>query len=229
MQKIIVFLPCRKGSQRIKKKNIRPFAGVEGGLLRIKLEQLISVKNIHQIVLSTNDPEVIAVAQQISKSISIDIRPDHLGSSETSTDDLIKYIPTIIHEGHILWTHTTSPFLGVSDYERAIEIYHEILEKGTHDSLMTVNKLQTFLWDSKGSYNYDRSVEKWPRTQTLPKLFEVNSGLFINSRDHYIKYEDRIGNKPYLLQTEGISSFDIDWPDDFKLGEQIFHSVNSIK
>ena len=33
---ITAFLPCRKGSQRIPDKNVKPFAGIEGGLLKIK-------------------------------------------------------------------------------------------------------------------------------------------------------------------------------------------------
>ena len=60
------------------------------------------------------------------------------------------------------------------------------------DANFRVNKIQTFLWDKEKPINYNRSVEKWPRTQTLPELFEINSGFFINSRENYLKYEDRI-------------------------------------
>jgi len=87
---------------------------------------------------------------------------------------------------------------------------------------MTVNKIQTFLWDKERPINYNRSVEKWPRTQTLPELFEINSGFFINSRENYLKYEDRIGIKPNLYVTEGFESIDVDWPEDFKLAEMIY-------
>ena len=33
MDKIAFFLPTRKGSERVKNKNTRPFAGIEGGLI----------------------------------------------------------------------------------------------------------------------------------------------------------------------------------------------------
>ena len=32
-EKIAFFLPTRKGSERVKSKNTRPFAGIEGGLV----------------------------------------------------------------------------------------------------------------------------------------------------------------------------------------------------
>ena len=32
--KIAFFLPTRKGSERVRNKNTRPFAGIEGGLIK---------------------------------------------------------------------------------------------------------------------------------------------------------------------------------------------------
>lgn len=215
-----VFLPCRAGSQRIPKKNTKPFAGVQGGLLTVKLRTLLKVRSIDKIVVSTNDPEVMEVARNMnSDKIQIDIRPDHLATSEASTDDVVKYVATIIEDEDILWTHVTSPFISAASLEKAIALYKNNTE---HDSLMTVNKIQTFLWDDNGPINYDRNIEKWPRTQTLPKVFEINSGFFINSRSNYIKFEDRIGETPYLFITEGNESLDIDWPKDFDLAEMIY-------
>ena len=38
--KIAFYLPTRKGSERVKNKNTRNFAGIEGGLVENKLNQL---------------------------------------------------------------------------------------------------------------------------------------------------------------------------------------------
>lgn len=215
-----VFVPCRSGSERIPNKNTKLFAGVSGGLLSVKLNTLLKTPGIDKIVVSTNDEKVIAIASALNnEKIVIDVRPEHLATSQTSTDDLIKYVPTIIDDEHILWTHVTSPFISVSSLEKAIEQY---FIADNYDSLMTVNKVQTFLWDNNKPINYDRSVEKWPRTQTLPELFEINSGFFINSRDNYLKHNDRIGDTPFLFVTEGYESIDVDWPDDFQLAEMIY-------
>lgn len=222
---LTVFLPCRSGSERVPEKNTKPFAGVDGGLLTIKLIQLLKVNLIDRIILSTNDIKVIEIANKISGRIIIDKRPEVLARSSTSTDDLIKYVPTIISEGHVLWTHTTSPFLTHEIYDKAISSYFNNLNEGLNDSLMTVNKLQTFLWNENGSFNYNRKDEKWPRTQTLKELFEINSGMFISSINNYQKFEDRIGKNPFLMSSKGYTSFDIDWPEDFELGEMIYRKL----
>ena len=223
---VTVFLPCREGSQRVPFKNTKPFSGIEGGLLKMKLKELIKVPSVNKIFLSTNDPKVIEIAKNInSNKIVIDIREDYLSSSSKSTDDLINYVSEIIEDDHILWTHVTSPFITANIYQNIIKEYFIKLAEG-FDSLMTVNKIQTFLWNEKGSINYDRNIEKWPRTQTLPKTYEVNSGVFINSLVNYSLFNDRIGESPFLYETFGYTSFDVDWPEDFLLAELIYKSLN---
>lgn len=221
--KISVFLPCRAGSERVPKKNTRTFAGVEGGLLKIKLSQLVSCREVDAVVLSTNDQEVIDIAEAMSDNkIIIDRRPEHLATSKTSTDDLVRYVPEVIADGVVLWTHVTSPFIDGSVYDKAIVQYKDLLAKGTHDSLMSVTPLRTFIWDKSGPINYDRNKEKWPRTQTIDPVFEINSGIFIAGIDVYRNLQDRIGEKPYLFETDDIESFDIDWEEDFYIAEAIY-------
>lgn len=226
--KISVFLPCRAGSERVPHKNTRTFANVEGGLLKIKLQQLVACNAIDSIVLSTNDEEVIQLAETVSSDkIRIDRRPEHLATSSTSTDDLVKYVPTIITEGAVLWTHVTSPFIDGKIYEEAIDAYKNALSKGDHDSLMSVTALRTFIWNKEGAVNYDRNKEKWPRTQTIEPLYEINSGIFLADIDIYRNLEDRIGKKPFLFENNDIDSFDIDWEEDFFIAEAIYNKLRS--
>lgn len=96
MKDVNVFLPCRSGSERVVKKNTRPFAGVEDGLIAIKLGQPANVRNVSRIVVSTDDEEVKAVARRFNDKSIIDTRPDYLASSATVTEDIINYVPTIV-------------------------------------------------------------------------------------------------------------------------------------
>ena len=228
---IIAFLPCRSGSQRVVDKNIKTFSGITGGLTRIKIEQLISCSYIDQIIVSTDDERVVDVVEEVAKKSTKDIkiveRPPHLATSETSTDELIQYVPEIIKSGIVLWTHVTSPFVGAEIYTKAIQTYRKNIADHTHDSLMSVTKHQSFFWDENGPVNYDRAIEKWPRTQTLPEWFEANSAFFIADISVYIKSGDRIGKRPYLFELFDIETIDIDWESDFLLAENIWSSRNS--
>ena len=225
MKKNIVFLPCRKGSQRVPNKNTRPFAGIEGGLLRIKLEQLLACKKIDAIYLSSDDEIVLNIGRVMNdKRITIDRRPDYLCQSSTSTDDVIRYVPDLIKEdATIIWTHVTSPFLKAETYDDMLNTYYAHLSG--YDSLMSVNELRTFIWNKDGAINYDRKIEKWPRTQTLEPWYEINSGVFIADRSIYTQLQDRVGNRVFPYVTSKLESFDIDWPEDFEMAKIMYNSL----
>lgn len=204
------------------RKNIKPFGPFPHGLIEIKLKQLLGAANIDHIILSTNDQEIVDFAQSLAEEkIAIHWRVDELASSQTSTDELVGHALELVGEGHILWTHVTSPFVTSYLYDDMALKYSKALEAG-YDSLMSVTPLHGFLWNDAGPINYDRMVEKWPRTQTMAPVYEINSAAFIAHAAIYQRYNDRIGARPFLYQMSKISALDIDWDEDFQLAEQVF-------
>jgi len=222
---ITCFIPCRAGSQRVPRKNITSIGRFEFGLLQIKLNQVLSCTKIDDVIISTNDDEILSYVyklQKINSNLIIDERADELCSSTTSTDELIEYVPNLVEGGNILWTHVTSPFLTASSYDLLITKY---LSLGVEfDSLMTVSKIQNFLWNNNHPINYDRDIEKWPRTQTLDPLYEITSGAFIASLDEYTVAHDRIGLHPYLYVSDKFENLDVDWPEDFEFVSSLIAS-----
>lgn len=228
---VTAFLPCRAGSERVPNKNTRAFAGEPDGLLGIKLDQLLATRGIDRILLSSNDPQVIAIGEKRGAGrpgsrLDIDLRPDILCSSSTSTDAVIAHVPTVIPAGDVLWTHVTSPFFTACDYDAAISSYRSAKDEG-FDSLMGVSRLSTFLWNGEGPVNYDREQVKWPRTQTLAPLWEVNSTIFLAPIDVYRQFGDRIGKRPKLYEVEHKSAVDVDWPEDFDLAERLWAAAHT--
>ena len=138
--------------------------------------------------------------------------------------DLVDYVPTICSSEHILWTHVTSPLVNAEDYETAINLYFEKIAKN-YDSLMSVKEIQNYVWSEKENKvlnKKDGDFKKWPRTQDLEKIFEVNSAIFMASKTVYKEEEDRVGVKPYLLTHNSLQSVDVDWEEDFKIAEQLY-------
>ncbi len=216
-----VFLPCRKGSERVPRKNIMPFGGHEHGLISIKLAQLLACPSIDEVVLSTNDPDILDFASTIRDGrLRLHQRDESLSLSSTSTDELVHHAVSLIPQGDILWTHVTSPFVNADIYQQVLARYHQVLAEG-FDSLMTTSKIHGFLWNDQGPLNYDRSQEKWPRTQTIAAVHEINSAVFLANADIYRSEADRIGRRPYFYPLDKIVSFDIDWPEDFALAQAI--------
>jgi CMP-N-acetylneuraminic acid synthetase len=224
---ISVFLPTRKGSERVKNKNTRKFSDFDGGLLELKLNQLSNLE-VDEVILSTNDEEAVSVARKFQKcfpKLKIEIRPDELALSSTSLSDLIAYVPKITESEHILWTHVTSPMVDTEIYEDCINKFFKGLEKG-FDSLMSVTRFQNFLWNKdKNDIINRKGVERWPKTQDLEVLYEINSAVFITPIEIYKSYGDRVGTKPYLYEMNKLTSIDVDWKDDFKIAEAVYDRI----
>lgn len=220
-QSIGIFLPCRQGSQRVPLKNINPIGKYTLGLFEIKIRQLLAIPNI-EIYLSTDDKIIIDyVSEHLNNNrVKVFIRDPFLASATTSTDDLVMHAHELVQADHILWTHVTSPFITKSIYESAIEQYFKNLLMN-FDSLMSVSSIYSFIWDTNGPINYNREHEKWPRTQTIKPLYEINSGIFISSKSGYSEYRDRIGTNPFLFKLEKISGLDVDDKEDYKIVQSL--------
>lgn len=223
-----IFLPTRKGSQRVSHKNTRTFAGIEGGLLELKLRQLQGVKEVSEIVLSTNDEESIRIGERHRDQLpglKIIPRPDELSDESTNLSDLIEYVGEIVASEHVLWTHVTSPFCDAQIYQKAIKEYSR-LNPQEFDSLIGVQAFQNFLWDPTERKIVNKTGSRqWPNSQDLKLLFEINSAVFMAPRKVYRESRNRIGSSPYLFEMNKIQSLDIDIEEDFKITEALYASL----
>lgn len=226
MEKIAFFLPTRKGSERVKNKNTRPFAGIEGGLVENKIKQILSTKRVDEILFSSNDEKCLEVAQRYTFDSRMRIieRPDYLCLSSTNLQDLICYVPTITEADHILWGHVTTPLAGADEYDKAINLYLSRLKDG-YDSLVGVTELKNFLLNKEGKLINNTTDLPWPRTQDLQPLYEINHTIFLAKREVYTEQKNRLGKKVLLHVMDEICSKDIDWEDDFKIAEIMYENL----
>lgn len=225
MDKVAFFLPTRKGSERVKNKNTRPFAGIEGGLVETKLRQLMETRLIDEIVFSSNDESCLEVANRHAYDSRLKIieRPTELCLSTTNLQDLICYVPTVTDAEHILWGHVTTPLVSAQQYDEGIQSYRRALSQG-YDSLVGVKELRNFLLNNEGQLINNTTSLPWPRTQDLEPLYEINHTMFLAKRCVYTEMRNRIGQRPFLYVMDEISGFDIDWPDDFTIAEILFRN-----
>lgn len=223
---LTIFLPVRKGSERVSEKNTRKFGSFHGGLLELKLNQLIRVENADEVVISTNDEKCMEIVHNFTCTGNLKIveRPDYLGKSDTNLSDLIRYVPEIVSSDDILWTHVTSPFCDTKNYSEIISVYENKKKQG-YDSLVTGTQYKEFLIDEQTRLMINNSSGiKWPRTQDLANLFQVNNAVFIASRKQYQK-GDRMGEHPFFMNMNKINSLDIDNEEDFKIAEAVYERI----
>lgn len=215
---ITAFLPIRKGSQRVINKNFRQFSHYKYGIYELKIKQLLGCSEIDKVIVSTTDEMVYEVGIAHPK-LEIIPRPQHLGLATTKTDDLVKYALGLVDSEWFLWTHVTSPLFDESHYSNFIKKSVATIEGDGYDSAVSVTELKSYLFKSDLTPIFDRENIKWPATQSLEPIYEINNAAFFGKTETLRTYNDRLGENPYFYECQKLEATDIDWECDFHLAE----------
>ncbi|RXK13596.1 acylneuraminate cytidylyltransferase [Halarcobacter mediterraneus] len=222
--KISVFLPVRSGSTRVINKNTKLFSN-DSSLLQIKLQQLIKTSTIDEIIVSTNCNICLNQAQDFllkDSRIKLIKRSDELANGKTTVKQMLTHMCKLVSYDHILYTHVTSPFINNYHFDDAITKYNKLIDNNNIDSMISVNKIQNFILDKKGNLiNNKISENKWPNTQDLDVLYEMNHAFYLASKKLF-QTGDRVGKNPFYYECVGTERIDIDWEDDFTFAQKVY-------
>lgn len=214
--KFAALLPMKGHSERITNKNIREFNGRP--LFYYILNTLMMCDYISGVYIDTDSEEIARQARRFFPDTHVIERPSALCGDMVSMNDIIKHDMEVIGGEYYIQTHTTNPLLRAETLKKGCEMF--IKKIGEYDSLFSVNRIQTRLYDMSGkTVNHDPS--RLIRTQDLPPLYEENSNLYIFSRTSFMQSNARIGRCPQMLEMDKMESVDIDEEADFILAEQI--------
>jgi CMP-N-acetylneuraminic acid synthetase len=141
-------------------------------------------------------------------------RPENLRADDVPMNDILIYDTGQVQADFYLQTHSTNPLLQPETISRAIESL--LANYPDYDSLFSVTRLQTRLYDQHGrAINHDPSV--LIQTQNLPPVYEENSCLYLFTRENLLKHHHRIGKKPMMFEIDAEEAWDIDEELDFKV------------
>ena len=203
----------RHHSERVPGKNVRPLAGRP--LYHYILDILLAVPEIGQVVVDTDSPVILDKLPERFPSVLALERPAHLRAGEIPMNDVLLNTTSRLDADWLVQTHSTNPLLKPETVSAAIRA---LLAGPDHDSLFTVTRLQTRLWDENGTpLNHDPAVLL--RTQDLPPVFEENSCLYIFQRETLVRRGNRVGERPLMFEIPREEAIDIDEEFDFLLAE----------
>jgi CMP-N-acetylneuraminic acid synthetase len=118
-----------------------------------------------------------------------------------------------------LQTHSTNPLLRSETISNAIEMF--LNNYPMYDSLFSVTKIRTRLWDSLARpINHNPAILL--RTQDLPPVYEENSCIYIFTRNTLESRHNRIGERPLMFEIDPIEAWDIDEELDFHIAEILY-------
>jgi CMP-N-acetylneuraminic acid synthetase len=222
-EKIVALVPMRHHSERIPGKNYRSFSGRP--LFHYIVENLIRCPYIDEIVIDTDSPIIKEDAAVNFPSVMLLDRPEHLRHPSIPMNDVLLHDVIQIDADFYLQTHSTNPLLRSNTITHAIEAF--LKNYPSFDSLFSVTKIQTRLWDGlTRPINHNPAILL--RTQDLPPIFEENSCMYIFSRDTLEKRHNRIGERPLMFEIDTIEAWDIDEESDYTIAEVLYKEREKI-
>ncbi len=217
--KILVIIPARAGSKRIKGKNTKPFNGFP------LIEHSIKYAQSHidgDIIISTDDKQIGSIAEQYN--VPILWRNDNLAQEQTPTTDVVKDVIERVNKTYdfVVLLQPTNPLRPKDMFDKALEL---LLEKES-DSLLTVSLSEHKLGKIKHSAFKPHSYEFGQRSQDLEPLYYENGLLYVCSYELAKNGKLMSENPTAMLIEHPYGSVDIDTELDWKWAELISKEYN---
>lgn len=217
MKNLVALIAVRAGSQRVKNKNIRPFA--YSNLLEIKINQLKKVKQLDEIIVNSDCDKMLSIAT--ANGVTAVKRADKYASSDVGMSEVYQHFAEVTESEHIMYANVTNPLVEAENYEEAINLYFDELQR--HDSLASCNPVKEFLWRDGKPVNYD--TKNQPRSQDLPNILALNFAISILPRAVMKNKKNIIGDSPTFFELNEVESVDIDTELDFYLAEKLYETL----
>jgi N-acylneuraminate cytidylyltransferase len=215
MKRVTAIIPVRKGSQRVKNKNLKPFA--DSSLLEIKIKQLKKLSRLADIVVSSDCDKMLAIAKK--HGVSTHKRGKYYASSEATNSEFFANLATCLKGEHFMYAPVTCPLISTETYLDCLEEFE------VNDNVVTVAPVKHHLWCEGKPYNY--TIEDSPNSQDLPDIYQLTYGACLISKSAMKKYRNVVTPNPTFKILNEIESMDIDTEFDFMVAEHIYEKINN--
>ena len=217
---MLFFIIIKNNSFRIKKKNFKKIGKYQ------MWEHLIRTLKGQKVFIDTDSPTVIkkcnkqfpwVKAYERNKEF---IQLEKLKNASPTLKMIKNFLNKFVESDNeiIVTTHVTSPFLKIDTIKKAAKKLKH------YDSVAAVTKDYNFAW-LENKYkklvpiNFNPNIIT--KTQNLNPIIQSNGAFFMFKKKTFIKYNNRIGKKPYYYEVNFPESVEIDTNEDLNLARQI--------
>jgi len=219
MSKHLAIIPARGGSKGIPRKNLKQVGGRP--LLSYTIEQAQLSALVSRVVVSTDDPEIAAVAREWDAEVIW--RPAEISGDESSSEAALLHVLDYTrdvqsyHPDLVVFLQATSPMRGRDDIDKAIVT----LRNQDADSLFSACPVQGFIWRQEGltvsSLSYDYRDRQ--RRQDAPQDLIENGSIYVFRPWVLRKHNNRLGGKIAVYRMSVLDSWQVDEEDDLLIVE----------
>ena len=216
---IVGLIPVKGQSERVRSKNTRPFHNTN--LLELKLQQLQSVKGLKDIIVSSENDEILETA--LKHGYSTHERNSYYSKSTVPMSEVYSHVASEISGEHIAWINVTNPLAEAEIYNKAISTYNNMSDK--YNCLLSVFKVQENLFYQGKPVNF--KPNPWPRSQDLEGVCAMSFVINLLKREDMMRWGSCVGNSPFFFYVDPVTSTDIDFQEDFDFCEIVYKQRHS--
>ena len=166
--------------------------------------------------MSSESTEVLELAK--TYGFNTHKRDPKYSTSDIPMSEVYSYIASEINGENIAWINVTNPLAEAEVYDNAVKKYEQINKE--HDCLLSAYELKENIFYNGKPVNFQ--AYPWPKSQDLKGTFALSFVINILKRKDMIKWGSCVGNRPYLYELNTITSWDIDFQEDFDFCESIY-------
>lgn len=216
--KNLCIIPARGGSKRIPRKNVRPFLGKP--MLAYSIDAAKQSSLFEEIMVSTDDEEIAAVARQYGANVPFMRSEKTAGDFATTTDVLKEVIARYKELGqefdNFCCFYATAPLAQSKD---VVDAFHLLLRSG-FTCVYPVVQFSYPIWRCLDLAEDGTLTRHWPqyensRSQDLPKEYHDTGTFYWYKTKEWLDGNIKVGG---IVVDETIIQ-DIDTETDWKLAE----------
>lgn len=221
---VLGVIPARAGSKGLPGKNKKIIFGKP--LISWTIEQANACKEIDRLLVSTNDIDIVSIAQSHGLNVPF-VRPGEIAKDSSSTVDVLLHAINWLEEnegyevGYILKLQPTSPLRLASDISGAIR---KLKETGAK-AVVSVCKSGHHPWwtntlpDNECMANFLRPDIINKSRQELPDFYQLNGAIYLAEVSYLKQYGTFFGPDTFAFKMPAKRSVDIDTQYDFEIAK----------
>ena len=222
--RILCVVPARGGSKGVPRKNLRVVGGKP--LIVWTLERALATRPAMDVVVSTDDEEIAAVARAAGALVPF-LRPADLARDTTPTEPVVRHAIAQARQADaapdaVMLVQATSPVRLPGTRSRAVAQ----LEATGVVSLVGVVPQAPFIWtegtaDAGPTSAYD--VTARPRRQDLTPAtlrYRETGSLYLTRTWVYDELDNRIGGRVGLFVMDELEGIDVDTELDLEVADR---------
>lgn len=218
--KILIIIPARKGSVRLKKKNKRIF--YKKPLIEHSINFAKKIKITPYILVSTNDDDILDIGKK-SRVLVPWKRPENISKRNSKSISFTMHAIKWFEKKYgkldtVILMQPTSPY-------RSTKTFYEMYKKYllNKNSIVSVSKI---LKKQKKKFFFDKINNRIRNKNSKLRNFipiNINGNMYINSVSNLKRYKDFVNEQtiPYIINNKK-ELIDIDTIKDFNEGKKFF-------